>query len=88
MDPQEVAAQHELDLGTDALSRGDFQTALTHYKKSVEIKQTSIGPSLSPLLLPRPSHLDTDPLLDAQATTTSASSSASSSLPLHVPLPG
>ncbi|GAA5900577.1 hypothetical protein JCM8208_000539 [Rhodotorula glutinis] len=43
MDPQEVAAQQELDLGTEALSRGDFQTALAHYKKSVEIKQTSIG---------------------------------------------
>lgn len=88
MDPQEVAAQHELDLGSDALSRGDFQTALTHYKKSVEIKQTSIGPSLSPLLLPRPSHLDTDPLVRPQATTTSASYSASPSLLLRVPLPG
>ncbi|TNY18228.1 TPR-like protein [Rhodotorula diobovata] len=43
MDPQEVAAQQELDLGTDALSKGDFPTALDHYRKSVGIKQTSIG---------------------------------------------
>ncbi|BGP41582.1 hypothetical protein JCM10450v2_005632 [Rhodotorula kratochvilovae] len=43
MDPQDVAAQDALDLGTEALAKGDFQEAMTHYKKSVEIKKTAIG---------------------------------------------
>lgn len=42
-DPQEAAAQSALDDGTEALQREDFEGAEKNYKKSVEIKETSIG---------------------------------------------
>ncbi|GAA5998594.1 uncharacterized protein JCM10292_002810 [Rhodotorula paludigena] len=43
IDPQELAAQEQLDQGTDALAQGDFTKALEHYKHSVQIKETAIG---------------------------------------------
>ncbi|KAK4049543.1 hypothetical protein OIV83_004040 [Microbotryomycetes sp. JL201] len=42
-DPQDDAAQQQLDLGNQALQTGDLDTAGKHYKKSLEIKPTSIG---------------------------------------------
>lgn len=47
MDPQELAAQEALDQGTEALQKGDFETAKQAYKRSVDIKQTSIGARVS-----------------------------------------
>ncbi|CDR36241.1 hypothetical protein NBRC10512_007786 [Rhodotorula toruloides] len=43
VDPQESAAQQALDEGTEALSRGDLETAKKAYERSVGIKQTSVG---------------------------------------------
>ncbi|BGP56664.1 hypothetical protein JCM8202v2_004294 [Rhodotorula sphaerocarpa] len=43
MDPQDVAAQEALDQGTEALAKGDFAAAQQAYKRSVDIKKTSIG---------------------------------------------
>ncbi|GAA5907372.1 tetratricopeptide repeat protein [Sporobolomyces salmoneus] len=42
-DPQTVSAQEALDEGTRYLEQGDFEKAATHYKKSIEIKETAIA---------------------------------------------
>ncbi|GAA5981248.1 hypothetical protein JCM11641_005624 [Rhodosporidiobolus odoratus] len=42
-DPQTLAAQEALDQGTECLQKGDFQGAMEAYKRSVKVKETSIG---------------------------------------------
>ncbi|KAK4048861.1 hypothetical protein OIO90_005669 [Microbotryomycetes sp. JL221] len=43
LDPQNDAAQHQLDLGNQALQKGDFDSAQQHYNKSLQIKPSSIA---------------------------------------------
>ncbi|GAA6016770.1 hypothetical protein JCM11491_001801 [Sporobolomyces phaffii] len=42
-DPQTVSAQEALDEGTKHLELGDFEQAATHYRKSIDIKETAIA---------------------------------------------